>query len=327
MPPPFLDGLRQRAFLGWPVLNRRRLLQSIGAVGLVAASPARALSLQGRDGFSFLAVGDWGKLTDAQRIVASSMGKEAARINARFVISTGDNFYEEGVSGFDDPLWKSAFEDIYTASSLHVPWYPVLGNHDRRGNPMAQVAYSGRSDRWRMPGPFYRTREIIGDGAYADFFFLDTDWIYTETSRVSQALNGDDDDDQMQWLDQELGASQARWKIVIGHHPIFSGGNHGSTPELKIAVLPLLERHSVHAYIAGHNHCLEHVIVNGIHHLTSGAGAEAKAGAPIDGTRFITGALGFLTAKVSVDVIDVRFVDADDRVLYGATMSHPSSAS
>jgi tartrate-resistant acid phosphatase type 5 len=309
------------------MLNRRRFLQSTAVVCLVAASGVEAQALPASDGFTFLVVGDWGQLNDPQRAVAAAMGDEAARKGARFIISTGDNFYSEGVSSFDDPLWRTVFEDIYTAPSLQVPLYPVLGNHDRRGNAMAQVAYSGRSDRWRMPGPFYRQRETIAGGDHADFFFLDTEWIYAETSRISPALDGDDDDDQIQWLEQELAASQARWKIVIGHHPVYSGGNHGSTPGLKRAVLPILERYGAHAYLQGHDHCLQHVAVNGIHYLTSGTGAESKAVSPIDGTRFAADSLGFLTAKISVDAIDIRIVDADGQELYAARLPHPESAS
>ena len=29
---------------------------------------------------------------------------------------------------------------------------------------------------------------------------------------------------QMAWLEQKLGASQAAWKIVVGHHPVYSVG-------------------------------------------------------------------------------------------------------
>ena len=50
-----------------------------------------------------------------------------------------------------------------------------------------------------------------------------------------------------------LAASQARWKIVIGHHPIYSGGEHGDTAELIENILPLLHEHKVQAWFNGHD--------------------------------------------------------------------------
>ena len=40
-----------------------------------------------------------------------------------FVISTGDNFYEDGLTGVSDPAFNESFINIYTASSLQKQWY------------------------------------------------------------------------------------------------------------------------------------------------------------------------------------------------------------
>lgn len=38
-----------------------------------------------------------------------------------------------------------------------------------------------------------------------------------------------------------LRESTAKWKVVVGHHPIKSDGHHGNTPELVEQVLPILQ--------------------------------------------------------------------------------------
>jgi len=38
---------------------------------------------------------------------------------------------------------------------------------------------------------------------------------------------------QMRWLQATLNASTADWIIVAGHYPVYSGGEHGNTPELQ----------------------------------------------------------------------------------------------
>lgn len=55
------------------------------------------------------------------------MGKVAEETEIDFVVSTGDNFLENGLAGVDDMAFHDSFMDVYTAKSLHKPWY--LGNH------------------------------------------------------------------------------------------------------------------------------------------------------------------------------------------------------
>ena len=38
---------------------------------------------------------------------------------------------------------------------------------------------------------------------------------------------------QLDLLESQLEQSQARWKIVVGHHPIKSNGRYGDTTELQ----------------------------------------------------------------------------------------------
>lgn len=71
----------------------------------------------------------------------------------------------------DDPQWKTKFEDVYADPALQLPIYPILGNHDHKGNPQAQVEYSQRNKNWRMPAQYYtftHTLEMFKpiDGVY-----------------------------------------------------------------------------------------------------------------------------------------------------------------
>ena len=93
-------------------ISRRGLV--LGAVGLAAVpAEARAPSLD------FVVIGDWGRRGRwHQREVAAQMGRSAAALGSRFVISVGDNFYEDGVASAADPQWQSSFEQIYTDPAL-----------------------------------------------------------------------------------------------------------------------------------------------------------------------------------------------------------------
>lgn len=45
----------------------------------------------------------------------------------------------------------------------------------------------------------------------------------------------------MQIVKDGLESSDAMWKVVVGHHPIFSTGEHGNTFELHTYILPILK--------------------------------------------------------------------------------------
>lgn len=63
----------------------------------------------------------------------------------------------------------------------------------------------------------------------------------------------------LQNVDSALKESNAKWKIVVGHHGIRSAGIHGDTKELVSQLLPILEANNVDLYINGHDHCLQHI--------------------------------------------------------------------
>jgi tartrate-resistant acid phosphatase type 5 len=54
------------------------------------------------------------------------MGLVGEKLDIDFVISTGDNIYDDGIANTSDPLFKECFTNIYTAESLQTPWY--IGN-------------------------------------------------------------------------------------------------------------------------------------------------------------------------------------------------------
>jgi hypothetical protein len=67
----------------------------------------------------------------------------------------------------------------------------------------------------------------------------------TQSSRIAE---------QAAWLDTALEASDARWRIVSMHHPVFSSGRGRDSPERRAFLLPVLERHAVDLVLQGHDH-------------------------------------------------------------------------
>lgn len=245
------------------------------------------------------------------------MATAAEAAGSRFVISAGDNFYESGVQSVTDTQWKTSFEDVYTAPSLQTPWYTVLGNHDHRGSAQAQVDYSRVSPRWRMPSRYYAVSGAQHGAPHRDLFFLDTTALVAGYGPASPPALQRAATAQLDWLDAELGRSRAAWKLVVGHHPVHSGGSqHGDTPALLAKVKPLLETHGVQAYLNGHDHDLQHVRRGPVDYIGTGAGSAVRAVRPIEGTRFCVARPGFALFNLSAETLALEFRDFTGATIY-----------
>jgi hypothetical protein len=279
------------------------------------------------DALNFIVFGDWGRAGFFnQREVAVQMGRTADEIRSRFVISTGDNFYTTGVTSVDDPKWLRSFEEIYTARSLWEPWYVTLGNHDWQGDPFAQIAYSQRSPRWRMPDLYFTTRfRLDDDSTDVLIVYLDTtplaDFERAELYPMSDMW---DQGAQLRWLDSTLAASNAEWKIAVGHHPIIVGSRrYRDNPHLLRDVLPVLERHGVQAYFAGHEHNLQHLRLpdRRMEHFISGAGSLLRDPLPDENTIWALRTPGFMTVSLTPSQMFVQAIDDRGRVRYAVTVA------
>jgi tartrate-resistant acid phosphatase type 5 len=70
-------------------------------------------SVQRQTPLNFLVVGDWGRNgLYNQSLVAEQMGNVGTQLNVSFIISTGDNFYENGLTGPDDEQFSTSFSNI-----------------------------------------------------------------------------------------------------------------------------------------------------------------------------------------------------------------------
>ena len=149
-----------------------------------------------------LAFGDFGNGSPAQRQLAGVMANYHKAAPFDFGVTLGDNFYSIGMESPDDPRWKTQWEQLY--SPLGILFYTSLGNHDwgQSDSPAAEILYTAKSQSWRMPAPYYTYT-----AGPVQFFALDTNEL---------------SDRQLMWLKDGLMQSTAKWKVVYGHHHIYS---------------------------------------------------------------------------------------------------------
>ena len=202
-----------------------------------------------------------------------------------FGVMLGDNIYPDGATAgadgrddakrFDDLLWQP-----YRGLKAQDPdfvIYPVLGNHDwdtSREGAESQMAYLEQSPLYDFGGVFFRRLAAPG----VEVFAIDTTLMLNAEPVPDDALAPDgtpidsgvfdkdepwaepvgDEANVLAWLERALAESQARWKIVIAHHPIWSssGSKHEEAKVLRKLLIPVICRYA-DAFLTGHDHTLE----------------------------------------------------------------------
>ncbi len=280
-----------------------------------------------KDGFNFLVVGDWGRNGHyGQQAVADRMDETAHHLGIEFVISVGDNFYQNGVASTEDPQWETSFEKVYNGANLFTNWYAILGNHDYRGSVQAQIDYSKKSRRWNMPSEYFSFERTLDDdsGEKVLFVFIDTNPLekkyYKDETYMFTDVVKQDTTKQLAWLNQTLAQSTAKWKIVIGHHPLYTTGKRlKETPYVRYSLQPILEKYKVDAYFCGHEHDLQHQKPANIftHHFTTGAGSETRpVSKPQEYTKFAEAQHGFMAVSATSKEVSVQVINEKGEVIY-----------
>lgn len=260
------------------------------------------------DGTRFIVLGDWGRRGSmGQKAVAEAMMYIAQISEVEFIISTGDNFYNRGVKNVNDSHWHESFESVYSDPALHVPWYISLGNHDHYGNVEAQVEYSTKSDRWVFPARFYSEKIKIHDKGSVQLFVCDTQ----PMKKKQVGANN-----QYAWLDETLADHNSDWTFVVGHHPIRTGGKHGESKNIIQNLKPIIDKHNVDIYYAGHDHDLQLLKDKNTHYVVSGSGSKIRRVKNTPYSLFSNSSLGFVLGSISKNELFLYFIDEQAQLLY-----------
>lgn len=261
-----------------------------------------------------------------QKPIAELMGTMAENgADPEFVLATGDVHHFEGVRSVTDPLWMTNYELIYSHPELMIDWFPVLGNHEYRGNTQAVMDYSNISRRWTMPARYY-TKSFNDNGISLRIIWVDTapmiDKYRNETETYPDAVK-QDYQQQLAWIDSVLTAAKEEWVIVAGHHPIYAETPKDASErsDLQSRLDPVLRKHKVDMYICGHIHNFQHVRVPGSNtdYITNSAGSLARKVKSIEGTQFCSPEPGFSIVSASKQALELRMIDKKGNVLHTVT--------
>ena len=203
----------------------------------------------------FAVIGDYGSAGPGLEAVANLINGWGVD----FIITTGDNNYPSGSGNTIDKnvgqyfhAYISPYNGSYGEGVDTNRFFPTLGNHD-----WMTAHAQPYLDYFTLPG---NERYYTFTWGAVAFFALDSD--ENEPDGVGRSSV------QATWLQGQLAASQAPWKIVYMHHPAYSSGMHGSTDWMR---WPFQEWGAT-AVLAGHDHTYERLQVGDIPYFVVGNG-------------------------------------------------------
>ncbi len=305
---------------------RRAVVFSTGALAagrmdvLRAEAPRTAFDPQGMHLF---ALGDYGMKGNAdQNAVAKRMAAFAKSLDKPLdaVLAMGDNFYR----AITPTRFETDFEQLYSQADLNCPFYACVGNHDygttqydfQEGKLQMELDYAKNNptSRWKLPAKWYAVELPNAEDPLVKIITLDG-------SYWPGGLTPQEKIEQRRFLKAELAnKSKAPWLWVVNHYPLFSETTErGDNTTLIREWGQLIKDHPVSLCLAGHDHTLQHLRVEGYsaNFIISGAGGARLYDIHPSKRGYANNRqLGFSHIHVTPERLQVQFITADGDCLH-----------
>ena len=276
------------------------------------------------DNLNFYLVSDLGRNGYyEQKPIAELMGNLAEKVDIEFVVAAGDTHHFNGIASTQDPLWMTNYELIYSHPDLMIDWFAINGNHEYRGDTQAVQDYSKVSRRWIAPARYYSKQFEAGEKETLEIFFIDTTPLierYREKPEKYADASKQSIEEQMRWLEKALASSKAKWKLVVGHHPLYAytDKSQSERTDMRSHVEALLEKYGVDMYLCGHIHNFQHILPAGskVEYLVNSSGSLARKVQEIEGTRFCSSDAGFTLFSVNDSELAFYLMNSKGKIIY-----------
>ena len=211
---------------------------------------------------------------------------EVASRKPNLVINTGD-IVAWGPNG------KQQFRDEHFGPARelfkNIPSYVAIGNHEKDTPDFYEyVSHPAPEHENYYSVDYGNVHFVILDSL--PYAHIDQSGFWPPPGYPGSRSALERADAQTKWLEDDLKSTNATWKFVFFHHPVYGSAEEKKTQEsLKQRVVPVFEKYGVDVVFVGHSHRYQrtHPMKDGkidkeggIPHITAGGGGAGLGGLP-----------------------------------------------
>ena len=185
---------------------------------------------------AFIYMGD---IQDSIGGIANRLLKEAFRRNpdAEFLVCGGDLTERP-----TDAYWGETFASLDSIGQA-VPVLTVTGNHDYLKGVVCTL-----ERRFSLIHSYFLD-SMVGENQVFTVRYKDVQFFCLDSNRELPYLWT-----QRQWLEEKLAGSEAKWKVVVLHHPLYSVKGSMNNLLQRWVFDDLLQKYGVDLVLQGHEH-------------------------------------------------------------------------
>jgi hypothetical protein len=203
--------------------------------------------------WKFAVLGDYGGGHSPQGEIADNILRDKPDL----LLTVGDNVYFNGLESEFQKKWDPP--ELFGKLRENLVVRPSIGNHDVRKAPDVE--------------PYFKRFPELDK---ARFYSFDDKGVHFVSIDSTESLSPDSP--QFKWLDRDLSASNADWKVLYFHHPL-NPGNVGFSANPNMGYLaPMIAKYGVDLILTGHEHNYQRskpLNDNGTIEVITGGGGES----------------------------------------------------
>lgn len=194
------------------------------------------------DSFSFFHISDPQSTTEKQynNVFAPALEFATSNHDGDFIINTGD-FVDDGRSFVQ---WQRMFNSA-TDVLMNIPMMSVAGNHESKGDNALDYYFT-------FPNAPEQDKTL---GVYYSFDYNNAHFAILDSNKL-----GEDDGlspEQIEWLIEDMNASDADWKFVALHKGPYTNGSHYDDDDviaIREQLKTLMPELGIDIVFQGHDH-------------------------------------------------------------------------